>query len=350
MRAAAVLLVVFMHSGYTFFPGDSGVTVFFAISGFIITFILLRERAGAHRFDLGRFYWRRFVKLAPPFVVVVAIPTLVYAMCHPISWFAFGSQVFFTFNWVMIHVPLADRVVLPGSEVVWTLAVEEQFYIVFAIVWLVLFRRTWWARGLAILSVTTVVVSLVVRVSVAGSDTTHALRGTDARMEAIAWGVLAALALSAHRSGRAPAVRIFATPWALVVAFVLYAASFLVPDGWPELAFRPTLWAVAGATVILYGMLPGHDTTRTLFYRFVSWPPFQTIGLASYSIYLVHFEMNFLIGPLLADLPILVQRIVFIVAGLAAGIGVYYAVEKPASRLNGLLGRPSPPSAPGTYP
>jgi peptidoglycan/LPS O-acetylase OafA/YrhL len=119
---------------------------------------------------------------------------------------------------------------------------------------------------------------------------------------------------------------------------VLYVGSFAIPDGWPELVFRPTLWAIAAALVILYGMLPHGSGVKKIFFRIVSWRPIQIIGLASYSIYLIHFELRALIVSLVGDdLPIGVVRVVVIITGVAAGVAIYYVVEVPASR----IGRPS---------
>src|SRR3954469_19419128 len=76
MRAVAVGLVVVAHAGLDrVVPGGSGVTIFFSISGFIITYLVLRERDSAGGFAVGHFYLRRALKLGPPLVVIVFIPT-----------------------------------------------------------------------------------------------------------------------------------------------------------------------------------------------------------------------------------------------------------------------------------
>ena len=337
MRAVAVLLVVVMHAGFTVVPGDSGVTIFFAISGFIITFILLKERSRTGRFSPARFYYRRALKLAPPFLLIVAIPTLVYAAFHPISWLGFGSQVLFTYNWVEIYAPAQAEATLPGTSVVWSLAVEEQFYIAFALLWIVLVKKSWWLHGVMVLSALAIASSFTVRVLTASIDPVHAMRGTDARMEAIAWGVLAACLLHQYRAGVARWIGRLGYDWAPVLAAVLYVGSFAVPDGWPELIFRPTLWAVAAVLVLLYGMLPHETLVKTAFFRVVAWRPIQIIGLASYSIYLIHFELRALINTLIGDsLPVGVVRALVIVAGIAGGVAVYFLVEIPASRLRNI--------------
>lgn len=98
LRALAVLIVVLGHAGVSNMPGDAGVTIFFVISGFIITHILLRERESAGGFNVRKFYLRRALKLAPPFVLLIVAPTLAYSLWNAISWTAFLSQILFTYK------------------------------------------------------------------------------------------------------------------------------------------------------------------------------------------------------------------------------------------------------------
>ncbi len=78
MRAFAVLLVVVAHAGAGLIvPGGSGVTIFFAISGLIITLLVLREQYKTGGFAIGGFFFRRAAKILPPLIVVVLVPSLV---------------------------------------------------------------------------------------------------------------------------------------------------------------------------------------------------------------------------------------------------------------------------------
>ena len=133
MRAAAVLIVVVSHAGVTFVPGGSGVTIFFVVSGFIITYLLLRERDRTGGFDIRNFYLRRALKIFPPFAAIVMIPTLIYSLFRYINPYDFLGQILFFFNWRYTD-GYAD--VLPGSHLTWSLSIEEQFYLVFAAIWM----------------------------------------------------------------------------------------------------------------------------------------------------------------------------------------------------------------------
>ncbi|MGW9345945.1 acyltransferase family protein, partial [Streptomyces albidoflavus] len=94
MRAFAVMVVVIAHAGLGHIvPGGSGVTIFFSISGFIITYLLLRERQKTDGFSVSSFYRRRFFKIFPPFAVAVIVPSLIWSIQHPIDWTAFLAQI-----------------------------------------------------------------------------------------------------------------------------------------------------------------------------------------------------------------------------------------------------------------
>ena len=336
LRAAAVLLVLVQHAGLSIVPGDSGVTIFFAISGFIITTILLRERDRSGEFDIRRFYVRRFLKLAPPFFVVILVPTLVYALYNPVSWRAFLAQIFFSYNWIQIYDPSASYAVLPGTNIVWSLAVEEQFYIVFALVWLVLVRRRWWRRALVAVAAVSIVWASVTRVLLAvdGQATEHILRGTDVRMDAIAWGVLGAVAHHAWRGGaRLRWLTLLSSSWTPVLAVAAMIAVSAVRSDAYEAIWRGSVIPVATVCLILFGLLPSSSKVKIFVYRVSTLRSVSLVGLASYSIYIAHYVVVEPLHRALADVPSIIGIPLLFVVGLAVGIAVYYAVERPVFRL-----------------
>jgi len=342
LRALAVMLVVVAHAGLGgVVPGGSGVTIFFAISGFIITHILLVERERTGRFSLTDFYLRRLLKLAPPFLLIIAIPTVIFSFWGPIDWGAFGAQVFFAFNWVYVHGPAQ---VLPGSAVVWSLAIEEQFYIAFALVWLCagLLRRR--IAFLTVVALTTVVGSLVLRlVIVAGTTPELAHRriyyGTDTRVDGIACGILAAVVFALLRQQQVgPRLRAaIGSTWVPVVAAVLYLASLTIRDPWFRETFRYTIQAVAAAIVILYGLERQDGRFREVFGTIVGARPVQVIGLASYSIYLVHLVAGHALRPLTEGWPFPARFLLTATVGVVLGIAVWHVVERPVEAYKAAL-------------
>jgi peptidoglycan/LPS O-acetylase OafA/YrhL len=333
MRAFAVMIVVVAHAGLGHIvPGGSGVTIFFAISGFIITYLVLRERDKTGSFAPGMFYFRRFVKIAPPFFVLLLIPSLIYAIFEPIDWGALLAQVFFVFNWVYLG---GGARVMPGTGVVWSLAVEEQFYIAFALVWLMLVRTRYWRSGLLVTAGAAVVVSNTLRFLLGdGAAGEHRIYyGTDTRLDGIALGVITAVLYhwwlsSGARPGRG--VHLLSSDVTLVAAVLLYVATLVIRDEGFRYTSRFALQAIAACLVIVYGMLPGDGLLRRYFNALAMWKPVAVIGLASYSIYLAHLTIAYLVEPLLPVLPLPAKAAVLTLAGVSVGIMCYYLIEKPA--------------------
>lgn len=337
LRAAAVMLVVFQHAGLGFVPGPSGVTLFFVISGFVITNILVKERERTGSFHVRSFYVKRLLKLAPPFLVIIVVPTLLLGVVMRtlhLDWSAFMSQIFFAYNWLQVISDGEPENLLPGSQVVWSLAVEEQFYIAFSLIWMALVRSSAWLRGLGVIAVGAILTSSIMRVWLVGTGASEIriARATDTRLDAIAWGILAAILVHLWRAGRLRWLVHLGNDWVLALAGCLFLVGFVPLGATYELTLRYTFHALAAVLIILYGLLPGGKAKRA-FQSICGMRIVNVIGLASYSIYLVHYVLGHLLEPLTAGAPAPVAVAVFVVAGVGAGIGIYYLVEVPAHRL-----------------
>ncbi|MFK4808377.1 acyltransferase family protein, partial [Microbacterium sp. ZW CA_36] len=198
MRAIAVTLVVVYH----LFPphvlpgGFLGVDVFFVISGFLITSLLLREHTATGRVALGRFWQRRARRLLPALAVVVAV-------CSALAWLIGGdvlvdldAQVLgaatFSYNWVSIgggggYFAAATPELFRNF---WSLAVEEQFYLVWPLVFpLFLLLPRAWARIAAAFALAAGSAAWMGVVVSSGGDLTRAYFGTDTHAFGLLLGV-----------------------------------------------------------------------------------------------------------------------------------------------------------------
>jgi peptidoglycan/LPS O-acetylase OafA/YrhL len=337
MRALAVMLVVVAHAGYgDIVPGGSGVTIFFSISGFIITHLLLNERDRSGGFAIGGFYNRRFMKIFPPLLVCVIIPTLILAIFRPINWSPFFGVLFFYYNWFKIQGMDAP---LPGSGVVWSLSIEEQFYLAFAIIWIVIVKSGLRARWLGVIAATAVAWSFGTRIVLASLSPAYTERiyyGSDTRLDGIALGILAAVVLhySLSHEGRARAlVRFCSRDTVLIGAVLLYVASLVIRDAWFRDTFRFSFQSIAACTVILYGFGGGQSRIRNGFNTLARLRLVQFIGLASYSIYLVHMTVAYYAQAYVAHLPNALRYPTLIALGTGVGIIVYVCVEQPVQRM-----------------
>lgn len=143
LRAISIVFVILNHAGiglfftgnsfievhlYPLFSGETGVRVFFVISGFLITHLLLQERKQTGKIQLKNFFIRRFLKLFPPLLILFfLLMTFVALDWSTLDWHAMGMAFFFLFNYVSFaHY-------LPELAHTWSLGVEEQFYLVWSV-------------------------------------------------------------------------------------------------------------------------------------------------------------------------------------------------------------------------
>ncbi|MEU2612925.1 acyltransferase family protein [Micromonospora sp. NPDC007271] len=298
LRAVAVGLVLLYHAGLPFLPGGFvGVDVFFVISGFLITGQLITEIERTGRVSLLGFYARRAKRILPAATVVLAASAVAVRLFVPRGeWQGIGGDIaaaaIYVVNW-----RFADRAVdylaadTPPSPVqhFWSLAVEEQFYLVWPLLIILAIlaarrlRRTnvrpvLWV-GLAILAVPSFVWSIV---ATAASPQRAFFVSTTRLWEL---GIGAGIALIATRAARMPRALAVILGWLGLAAIVVAALLVTADTAWPGYAAAlPTLGAAA---VIAAGAAAGsRGPVLVLGTR-----PFRWVGDLSYSLYLWHWPM-----------------------------------------------------------
>lgn len=280
LRAWAVLPVLLFHAGIPGFSGGYiGVDIFFVISGFLITGILLRE-IDVGDFSLFRFYERRARRILPAlyFVIFLSIPVGWFAMLPlqyekfttSIIWVAlFLSNIFFDQTTGYFDAAAEEQPLLHT----WSLAVEEQFYLGFPLLLLFL-----WRSGP---KQTVLVLSLIAAISLTWAQV-EATRGDGGGFYVIQtriWELLVgSLAAIAMNTGKVRAN----DPIALIGLSLIVVAIFGFEKDTPFPSIYTLVPVLGTAAVILFG------TSDTYVQRFLSWRPFVWVGLISYSLYLVH--------------------------------------------------------------
>jgi peptidoglycan/LPS O-acetylase OafA/YrhL len=285
LRAVAVLPVVLYHFGVPGFPGGFvGVDVFFVISGFLIGGLLWAELESTGRIRLGAFFGRRIRRLATAYLAM-ALATLVAAwfILLPFDFREFGQElVAATVYLANVHffrdagyfATASDQKLLLHT---WSLAVEEQFYVVLPLLMLALAR---WRRTLPALLVGLGLLSLVACIAMMRLSPTAAFYLFPFR----AWELLAGvvMAILAQRSGFGWQVH-GALSWAGLGLIALAVFGFSAGDHFPgAYALAP----VAGAVLIILNGRHANPVNRMLASR-----PFLFFGLISYSLYLWHWPM-----------------------------------------------------------
>ncbi|MDT5034725.1 MAG: hypothetical protein QOC94_4896 [Actinoplanes sp.] len=294
LRAVAVLLVVLGHAGVPLLAGGYiGVDVFFVISGFLITSVLLRETAATGRIAVGRFYSRRVLRLLPAAGVVLLatvagvrlwLPPDRYAEFSKDALAAIGYFANFRFASTGTDYLSAGNTPSPFQHF-WSLAVEEQFYLLWPLLVAglsMVFRRR--RVALAVMLTVVIGVSLTLSVTVTEQSAPWAYFGAHTR----AWelGVGALLAVAATRISRLPVRAATWLGWLGLMAIGTAALAFDADTAYPGwLALLPVLGAAA---VIAAGL--GGRPMRGAGALLELWPMLG-IGRLSYGWYLWHWPL-----------------------------------------------------------
>jgi peptidoglycan/LPS O-acetylase OafA/YrhL len=297
LRAVAVLAVLGFHAGVPYFSGGYvGVDVFFVISGFLITGLLLREIRTTGTVNLTQFWARRAKRLLPATAVVLTTVALLTVWFLPVThWRGISGDLFastfYVVNWRLagqsVDYLLSDEAPSPLQHF-WSLAVEEQFYVAWPLVIVALlvvhhrFRlslmRTMLA-GILVIAVPSLAWSIYLTVEQPGM----AYFATTTRAWELAIG--AVVALTAHRLMRLPRVFAQALGIAGLLAITWSVLAYDKATAFPGYtALLPTLGTAA---VIISGSAGWRGPTTWL----LSTKPMTWIGGLSYSLYLWHWPL-----------------------------------------------------------
>lgn len=298
LRAIAVLLVLVYHAGVSSLSGGFiGVDVFFVVSGFVITALLLRELERTGTINLLTFYGRRAKRLLPAAGLVLIVTTLVaWALASRIQWQTIGPDIIgaatFVVNWVFSarSVDYLAEDVEPSPVLhFWSLAVEEQFYVIWPLLILavvLLMRHRRWNRRLALGSVllgVIVIPSFVFSIWYTHTHPQQAFFITPTRLWEMGVGALVAVAAARFRSLSTRLGSLLA----IVGLGMVLLAGFVIGTSttWPGAA---ALLPVLGTAAVIAG---GLAAPRNLAARILSLRPLVWIGALSYSVYLWHWPL-----------------------------------------------------------
>ncbi len=290
-------MVLAFHAGLPFVPGGfAGVDVFFVISGFLITGLLVREVERSGRISLLRFYARRAKRLLPAAsLVLVVTGVLSWAFVPTVRWAEIGGDLVasaaYVVNWRLAGRSvdyLAEDSVASPVQHYWSLAVEEQFYIVWPLLIVLGARLVHRYRlrtrpVLGSLLVLVVLASLWWSVVATGARPETAYFVTTTRLWELGIGGLVALTAAFwQRLAPSPAT---ALAWAGMLMLVLSATLLGPQTAWPGYA---ALLPTVGTAAVIAGGFAGRARGPV---RFLGSAPMLDVGATSYSLYLWHWPL-----------------------------------------------------------
>jgi peptidoglycan/LPS O-acetylase OafA/YrhL len=341
LRAIAVLAVFFYHTGAGWMPGGFlGVDVFFVISGYLITALLLSEFRRRGHVSVVAFWLRRARRLLPAVAVMIAVTLLVAAIVTPgdigrLRGDALAS-LFYVNNWhlILTHQSYFEAFGRPSLfRHLWSLSVEEQFYLLWPLFFaagMSLFGR----RKLLIGVLAGALLSTLLMILLFDStNTNRVFYGTDTRAVGLLGGV--ALALVWHPNDlRAAAGR---RAGLILDAVGLFALAMIVNDFLNVYDFQSSLYQggfllLAVWSTLLVGVLahPAAHLGRVLSIRIAGQRPLLWLGVRSYSFYLWHWPILALTRP---GLDVSLHGPVLVILQLAATLVLadlsYRYVEQP---------------------
>ncbi len=297
LRAVAVYLVVAFHAGLGLVSGGFvGVDIFFVLSGFLVTRILVGDLASAGRIQWRHFYSRRVRRILPAAVVALVVTAVVYAVVASPSDMlgvlgGFRAALFYVANWYFIHQTTNYFAANVNSSPVlhfWSLAVEEQFYLLWPVTLGGLYvatrragRRRWWVlRGIVLAAA---LASAVAAVHIGATNLERAYYGTDTRAYQLLAGALIALTPQLWRLGKS--ISRYAQGIALLT---LASLLFLASSG---LSVSPITRGVLVATLAGALIIALENARGGFVKRMLSAGPFSYLGRISYGTYLWHWPV-----------------------------------------------------------
>jgi peptidoglycan/LPS O-acetylase OafA/YrhL len=334
LRAVAVSLVVLAHYGLAaYLPGGFGVTLFFFLSGYLITTLFYAEHASNLRISIARFYLRRWLRLTPPLLISIVLAVVFHGIFRvtvggtPVPAGAAVAALCYYTNYYDLAWDLDPTRVAPFG-ICWSLAVEEHFYFV----WPWIMRRAVrdprrLALSVALLCAAVLVWRCVARFALSAPADYTGL-ATDCRIDALLYGAL--LRVLFETEWASPVVRLMRTRLCRSVAALALMMAFIIRDE----NFRETVrYSLQGLALMPCFTAVVSDDPRSVARRALSAAPMVFIGRLSYAIYLFH---------MMARAPGKIyfgsaHQVSAVVSGLvltaAMSCAVFICVERPMARL-----------------
>lgn len=339
IRAISILIVFLAHAGLkNFIPGYFGLSLFFFLSGYLITTLLRIEFDRTGAVSLKQFYLRRALRILPPFYLVLFVVTMlsyIGVLGGTLHADAIWMQIFYLANYQVIRDGWWGGTA-PGTDIFWSLAVEEHFYLVFPLLYLWLRRLGTTVRQQVSILLAICVLVLLWRcalIFIYDVPKDRVYLGTDTRIDSILAGCILAIWGNPVLDRAVPSDKKLAFVW-LPIGIAAVLISLLPRVHEFDQTIRYTLQSF-GLIPFFIAAIRWHD--RSVF-RILNLTSIRYLGVLSYSLYLMHdtmlvgLERSTMWSPWLRG----VVGFIFLV-GIA--ILIYHYVEQPCAKIRSRLSR-----------
>lgn len=331
LRAIAVFLVIFYHFGFSRVPGGRGVTAFFVLSGLLITWLLLKENDKTGTISISSFYIRRVRRILPAFYCYCAVLIgLLLLKNHDIPWPHAWSSIFHTSNY---YIALSGD---PGNGFshTWSLAIEEQFYILWPLAFLIWrknpVRLTLYLVGI----IGAVWLYRALLVFLFNVDQAYIYAAFDTRLDHLMVGCLLAVSLKRgllRSFWKAVCSRVYLPLMTVVLLTASIFLGELFYDRYRDVfgfAVEPILFAVLVVQLV--------SLSSSWLWKWLEWPVLRYLGRISYSLYLYQQITLYPVRKVLASQPVILQLAAAIIFTVIVASASYYFVERPFLNLKKL--------------
>jgi peptidoglycan/LPS O-acetylase OafA/YrhL len=325
LRGVAIALVLTLHSGYGlhFLGGGLGVDVFFVLSGFLITTLLLDERRRSGRIDLRAFYVRRVARLYPALVLMIVAAVLSSATLpkHTLGGVLLAALAVLTYTANLVASVSAGG--LDGLDHTWTLSLEEQFYLFWPAGLLLVARLRTRTAVLVTLGATAASwASLVLWPGRSIGGIPQAYFRPDSRVGGLLLGCALAFVLTWVDAPRLAARRVVGIGSLAGLALVVVAAGHGSVDYLRECVPAASVFSAA----LIAHLVSGGESVVG---RLLAWPPLRWLGVISYGTYLYSGLINSATANAVASWPLPAVALLRTGAAIVAATVSFGLVERP---------------------